>query len=72
MLADKEMLIVWGMKDIGFRKKELATWVRAFPRARVVRYEDCGHFVAEERPADLTKEIRNLLGVSSTDNSFSL
>jgi haloalkane dehalogenase len=71
VLGDKQILIAWGMKDIGFRKKELATWIRAFPRARVVRYEDCGHFVAEERPADLTTEIRNLLGASLTGNSFS-
>lgn len=61
VLADKQMTIAWGMKDIAFRKKELATWVRAFPRARIVRYEDTGHFVSEERPADLTAEIRNLL-----------
>jgi pimeloyl-ACP methyl ester carboxylesterase len=49
------------MKDIAFRKKELDTWIRAFPRARVVRLEDCGHFVAEEKPGELTAEIRRVL-----------
>jgi pimeloyl-ACP methyl ester carboxylesterase len=61
VLQDKHMLITWGMRDIAFRKKELATWMTAFPEARVVRYEDCGHFVAEEKPAELVNEIRNLL-----------
>jgi len=61
VLEDKDILIAWGMKDIGFRKKELDRWTDAFPGARVVRYEDTGHFVSEERPADLLREIRRLL-----------
>jgi haloalkane dehalogenase len=61
VLQDKHMLIAWGMRDIAFRKKELATWMRAFPGAGVVRYEDAGHFVSEEKPAELATEIRNLL-----------
>jgi haloalkane dehalogenase len=60
-LQEKKILIAWGMKDIAFRKKELDTWIRAFPDTRVVRYEDCGHFVAEEKPAELTAEIRKML-----------
>jgi pimeloyl-ACP methyl ester carboxylesterase len=61
VLLEKPALIAWGMKDIAFRKKELDTWIRAFPGARVVRYEDSGHFVSEEKPAELTAEIRKLL-----------
>jgi len=61
VLKDMHVLIAWGMKDIAFRKDELDTWTKAFPKARVVRYEDSGHFVSEERPADLVDEIRNLL-----------
>jgi haloalkane dehalogenase len=60
VLQDKRVLIAWGMKDIAFRKKELETWMAAFPRAKVVRYDDCGHFVSEERPADLVISIRDL------------
>lgn len=60
VLQDKNVLIAWGTRDIAFRKKELATWIMAFPRARVVRYEDTGHFVSEERPTELVTEIRNL------------
>jgi haloalkane dehalogenase len=61
ILQEKHMLIAWGMMDIAFRKKELATWITAFPHARVVRYEDTGHFVAEEKSTELVTEIRNLM-----------
>lgn len=62
VLEDKEILVAWGMKDIAFRKKELDRWTSTFPGARVVQYEDTGHFVSEERPADLADGIRELTG----------
>lgn len=60
-LADKPMLIAWGMKDIAFRQKELDRWIASFPSAKVVRYSDAGHFVAEEKPVELAAEIAALL-----------
>ena len=39
-LQGKPALIVWGMKDIAFREKELNTWVGALPGAQVVRQDD--------------------------------
>ncbi|MBK7897517.1 MAG: hypothetical protein IPJ90_22055 [Anaerolineaceae bacterium] len=59
-LAGKVKLIAWGMKDIAFREKELNTWVAAFPEAIVVRYADAGHFVSEEKPAELIADIERL------------
>lgn len=44
-------LLAWGMKDIAFREKELKRWMELFPAARVIRYEDAGHFLSEEKPA---------------------
>jgi pimeloyl-ACP methyl ester carboxylesterase len=61
LLKDKNILVAWGMKDIGFRKKELDRWSNAFPRATVVRFEDAGHFVAEEKPEELVREMRDLM-----------
>jgi haloalkane dehalogenase len=61
-LRGKKILISWGMKDIGFREKELKTWMNAFPQAKVVRFEDAGHFVPEEKPDELFGEIKNLIG----------
>jgi haloalkane dehalogenase len=61
VMQGKRLLIAWGMKDIGFRKKELDTWIHAFPRAKVIRFEDAGHFIAEEKPEELTREIQDLI-----------
>jgi haloalkane dehalogenase len=47
-IAGKPVLILWGMKDIAFREKELQTWQEVFSDARVHRLEGVGHFVQEE------------------------
>jgi haloalkane dehalogenase len=60
-LRGKKILVAWGMKDIGFREKELKTWMHAFPDAKVVRFEDAGHFIAEEKPDELIAGIKNLI-----------
>jgi haloalkane dehalogenase len=62
LLGEKNILIAWGMRDIAFREKELKTWMHAFPRARVVRFEDAGHFVPEEKPDELIREMKALMG----------
>ncbi|WP_129675572.1 alpha/beta fold hydrolase [Candidatus Chloroploca sp. Khr17] len=46
-------LIVWGMKDIAFRPKELRRWQARFPSARTVELATVGHYVQEEAPDDL-------------------
>ena len=60
-VTKKRILIAWGMKDIAFRKKELTTWITAFPKAKVVQFEDAGHFVPEEKPDELIIEINNFI-----------
>jgi len=57
VLNDKPKLIVWGMKDIAFREKELRRWERAFPGVRTVRLRSVGHFVQEEAPDDLAEAV---------------
>jgi haloalkane dehalogenase len=59
-LEGKVKLIVWGMKDIAFREKELERWRQAFPGARVLRLPQAGHFVAEEAPEPLIEAIEGL------------
>lgn len=56
-LQSKPTLIVWGMKDIAFREKELKRWESAFPAARTVRLDSVGHYVQEEAPDDLTGAV---------------
>jgi haloalkane dehalogenase len=56
-LNGKSKLIVWGMKDIAFREKELKQWERTFPEARTVRLSSVGHFVQEEAPDELAEAV---------------
>ncbi len=61
LLQDKVKAIVWGMKDIAFREKELRYWIKHFPDAEEVRLLGAGHFVADEEPEALIDVIEALL-----------
>ena len=52
-LADKPMLLAWGMKDPAFGPAYLDRWRDAFPHATVRQFHRSGHFVAEEVPGEL-------------------
>lgn len=49
VLKNKPVLIIWGMKDAFITEKHLNWMQTQFPDAEVVRYEDAGHFVLEEK-----------------------
>lgn len=61
LLKDKPALIVWGMKDIAFREKELRCWEGAFPGARTVCLPSAGHFVMEEAPEKVAEAVASFL-----------
>lgn len=66
VLRGKPTLIIWGMKDMAFRSKELHRWQSAFPEAEVVRLESVGHFVPEEAPRAVAAAVGPFLsGMSS-------
>lgn len=54
-------LIVWGMQDVAFRRSELERWVATLPHAEVVGLPTVGHFVPEEAPAELNKNVERFL-----------
>jgi haloalkane dehalogenase len=56
-LNDKPVLIVWGMKDIAFRKKELKRWESTFPAVQSIRLSTVGHFVQEEAPDEFSEAV---------------
>ena len=47
-LADKPVLVMWGMRDWLMPPRHLARWREALPHAQVVELPDAGHFVTEE------------------------
>ena len=51
--AHKPTLILWGLKDIAFRTKELERWKSEFSDVESYELGDCGHFSAEEAPEKL-------------------
>ena len=60
-ISDKPFLIFWGMKDSFVPSKELEKWKSKLPTAKVVVFEDAGHFVQEEKAEDMVREIRDFL-----------
>ena len=59
--AAKPALILWGLKDIAFRRKELERWTSALSDCEVHEFVDCGHFLAEEAPDRVLPLLRDFL-----------
>ena len=57
-IASKPSLVLWGLKDIAFREKELNTWKEALHDAEVHAFEGVGHFVQEEAAEEILPKIR--------------
>ena len=60
-LRGRPALILWGLGDPAFRPSQLERWKMALPEARVVTWEDVGHWPQEEAPDRVTAEIRSFL-----------
>lgn len=56
-LADKPILIMWGMKDTFIKPEFLEKWQEKLPNAKVVKYDN-GHFLQEEIPNNITEQIK--------------
>jgi haloalkane dehalogenase len=61
-LADKRMLLAFGLEDFVFDRHFLADWERHFPKAEVMRFEDAGHYVLEDERETLLPKIAAFLG----------
>lgn len=57
----KPALILWGFKDIAFRRKELEGWTAELINAETHTFDDVGHFVAEEAPERVASHLREFL-----------
>jgi len=57
----KPALLLWGLKDIAFRRKELERWKSALSDYQLHEFEDCGHFLAEEVPDRVASALRDFM-----------
>jgi hypothetical protein len=60
--VDRSALLLRGLKDIAFRKKELERWKSVLTDFELHEFEDCGHFLAEEAPDRVVSTLRAFLG----------
>jgi len=56
--AAKPVLILWGLKDMAFRRRELDRWVSAMWDYERHEFKECGHFLAEEAPEAVASTLR--------------
>ena len=59
--TEKPALLLWGLKDIAFRVKELERWKSALSNYEVREFDDCGHFLAEEAPERVIPDLRDFI-----------
>ena len=59
--AGKPALLLWGLKDIAFRRKELERWTSALSDFELHEFADCGHFLAEEAPDRVVSALREFM-----------
>ena len=59
--TQKPALVLWGMQDIAFRRKELERWKSEMRDFKVHEFEDCGHFLAEECPERVLSALSSFM-----------
>ncbi|HET6370398.1 MAG TPA: alpha/beta fold hydrolase [Nitrospiria bacterium] len=58
-LKEKPVLILWGSKDPAFRSKERMRLESYFPNHMTVLLGDASHFIQEDAPEQIVREISN-------------
>jgi pimeloyl-ACP methyl ester carboxylesterase len=61
VLQNKNFLIFWGMRDTFILPKDLEKWKSKFPEAKVILFNDAGHFVQEEKAEEMAIAINSFL-----------
>lgn len=60
-IADKPILVGWGLKDPVFHPGYFAEWQRRFPQAEFHPFADSGHWLLEEIPDRIVPLLRDFL-----------
>lgn len=61
ILQHKRFLFFWGMKDNFIPPAALEKWKSRLPQARVVVFDDAGHFVQEEKPLEISRTVKDFM-----------
>lgn len=61
ILANKPVLLAWGMKDFCFTPAFLNKWKEFFPQANVQCFADAGHYVLEDAKDEINAVIRRFI-----------
>jgi len=64
LLADKPILILWGLRDFVFDRDYFNEWCKRFPRAEAIGFNDAGHYVIEDASATIVPKVREFLARS--------
>ncbi len=59
-IKDIPATIIWGMKDIAFREKELNAWENLLTSKKVVRLDNVGHYPQEEAAQTFIHELKHI------------
>ena len=59
--ADRPALLCWGLQDFVFDKHFLAGFTERLPNAEVHSWEDAGHYVLEDKPAQILNLVTDFL-----------
>jgi haloalkane dehalogenase len=60
-IKDKHALLIWGMRDVAYREKELKSWEDLFSHSETVMLEGVGHYIPEETGPELIPTILDFL-----------
>lgn len=60
-LADKPMLILWGLRDFVFDRDYFDEWCTRFPRAEAIAFADAGHYVIEDARDTIVPKVGEFL-----------
>jgi haloalkane dehalogenase len=58
---DVPRLVIWGMRDRVFQPVFLDQWREVFPDARVVELADASHYLLEDHPEPIARELADFL-----------
>lgn len=63
-------LVCWGEQDFVFDQDFLDEWKRRLPSAVYVQFPEAGHYLLEDQPREVVKEVKQFMGMPSEPSSI--